>query len=77
ADQLDVALVAGLAFDRRGHRLGYGAGFFDRFLADRRFPAFGIARACQIVERLPAEAHDVPMTAVITDADVVSCGRRG
>ena len=63
---LDLALVAGVAFDQRGFRLGYGAGYFDRFLAGRRFPALGLAFDEQIVERLPVEPHDVAMRAVLT-----------
>lgn len=64
---LDVALVAGLAFDRRGYRLGYGAGYFDRFLAGRSFPAVGLAYDVQLVETLPVEAHDVAMSVVVTE----------
>ena len=63
---LDLALVAGVAFDRRGYRLGYGAGYFDRFLAGRRFPALGLAFDEQIVDELPVEPHDVAMRAVLT-----------
>jgi 5-formyltetrahydrofolate cyclo-ligase len=65
---LDVALVLGLAFDRRGYRLGYGSGYFDRFLVGRPFPALGMAFEQQMLDRLPDEPHDVPMRAVITDA---------
>ena len=68
---IDVALVAGLGFDRRGYRLGFGSGYFDRFLAGRPFPALGIAFACQIVPRLPTEPHDVAMTAVLTESDEI------
>jgi 5-formyltetrahydrofolate cyclo-ligase len=68
---LDVAIVLGLAFDRRGVRLGYGRGYFDRFLAGRPFPAIGFAYAAQVVDRLPAEPHDVPMTAVVSEFEVV------
>lgn len=68
---LDAALVLGLAFDPAGSRLGFGAGYFDRFLAGRRFPAIGLAFADQLVERLPTEDHDVAMTAVVTDAGVL------
>ena len=63
---LDVALVAGVAFDRRAFRLGYGAGYFDRFLAGRSFPALGLAFDEQVVDELPREAHDVAMRAVIS-----------
>jgi 5-formyltetrahydrofolate cyclo-ligase len=66
---IDVALVAGVGFDRDGYRLGYGAGYFDRFLAGRRFPALGLAFAAQVVVALPREAHDVPMRAVLTERE--------
>jgi 5-formyltetrahydrofolate cyclo-ligase len=62
-----VALVLGLAFDARGFRLGYGSGYFDRFLAGRPFPALGLAFGAQLLERLPDEPHDVPMRRVITE----------
>ena len=70
ADQIDVALIVGLAFDRQGFRLGYGGGYFDRFLVDRPFPALGLAFHLQMVEALPAAPHDIPMRAVITEAGV-------
>jgi len=66
---IDLALVAGLGFDRRGYRLGYGSGYFDRFLAGRPFPALGLAFDTQIVDRLPVEPHDMPMAALITESE--------
>ncbi len=75
---LDVAIVLGLGFDRRAYRLGYGSGYFDRFLigdgAGRPFPAIGLAFETQLVDRLPVAAHDVPMTAVVTASETL---RRG
>jgi 5-formyltetrahydrofolate cyclo-ligase len=70
AESLDVALVLGLAFDRRGFRLGHGRGYFDRFLAGRAFPAVGLAYDAQLREALPVEPHDVAMTAVVTEKQV-------
>ena len=67
---LDVAVVLGLAFDHRGYRLGYGGGYFDRFLVGRPFPAIGLAYDQQLVDALPAEPHDVPMSAVVTEKGV-------
>ena len=71
---VDVALVLGLAFDRRGFRLGYGSGFFDRFLRGRPFPAVGLGFEFQLLERLPAAEHDVPMAVVVTDNETVRPG---
>lgn len=70
-DAIDVALILGLAFDRHGHRLGYGAGYFDRFLAGRGFPAVGLAYDFQVVDELPVEAHDVAMAVVVSDENLL------
>ena len=67
---IDVALALGLAFDRRGYRLGFGTGYFDRFLAGRPFPAIGMCYHAQLVDRIPDEPHDVPMAAVVTEEGV-------
>lgn len=68
---VDAALVLGLAFDRRGFRLGYGSGYFDRFLVGRPFPAIGLAFDLQIEAALPAEAHDIAMRLVTTESTVI------
>lgn len=80
ADALDLILLPLLAFDRRGGRLGSGAGFYDRALAFRlRQPAppllVGVAHACQEVEAIPAEPWDVPLDAVVTDRELILCNR--
>jgi 5-formyltetrahydrofolate cyclo-ligase len=72
ADTFDVILLPLVAFDRRGHRLGSGAGYYDRALAMRAGrPApplmIGVAYACQEVEAIPAEPWDIPMDAVATE----------
>jgi 5-formyltetrahydrofolate cyclo-ligase len=67
---ITLAFVPGLAFDDRGGRLGRGAGFFDRFLADLRHvsaaPVYGVAFDEQIVPRVPMEDHDIPLDAIVT-----------
>lgn len=70
----DFLLVPLLAFDRRGHRLGYGAGFYDRTLAalPGRY-ALGVAYAAQEVPEVPAGPSDVPLDAVATDRGVIFC----
>ncbi len=63
-------IVPGLAFTRDGRRLGYGGGWYDRLLADAPKDAvkLGVAHSFQIVEDLPAEPHDIALTAVIDDS---------
>jgi 5-formyltetrahydrofolate cyclo-ligase len=63
-----VLLVPLLAFDARGHRLGYGGGFYDRTLAALDVPAIGIAYAGQEVASLPVEPHDRRLDAILTEA---------
>ena len=68
---VDVALIVGLAFDREGYRLGYGGGYFDRFLDDHDIPAIGLAFDFQLLEALPRDTHDIPMDVVVTPSEVL------
>jgi 5-formyltetrahydrofolate cyclo-ligase len=64
-----------LAFDAAGHRLGYGAGFYDRTLAalraERAVTALGFAYAAQQVAEVPREPTDAQLDAVVTEAGVL------
>jgi 5-formyltetrahydrofolate cyclo-ligase len=66
--RVDWALVPGLAFDRRGFRLGRGAGCYDKLLPylSPGVPRIALALTAQIVEALPVEPHDQPLTAILT-----------
>lgn len=71
-EEIGTVLVPGLAFDRQGGRLGFGAGFYDRFLA-RLTPnvaRIGVSDGF-VVDRLPTDDHDVAMTHLATEAGVV------
>ena len=65
---LDLVLVPGLAFDRFGHRLGHGHGYFDRFLArlPKHVPTVGLAFRCQLLDRLPTDPHDHAVHTVLS-----------
>ena len=65
----EVVLTPGLAFDRMGARLGRGGGFYDRLLTDAALTARRVAVcfACQVVERVPVEPHDVEIDAIVTE----------
>lgn len=69
AAEIDVVLVPGLAFDGNGFRLGYGRGFYDRFLPGLRPNAFkcGICYEFQVVESVFPHANDIPMHWIVTD----------
>ncbi|WP_298213709.1 5-formyltetrahydrofolate cyclo-ligase [Acidocella sp.] len=74
----EVLLVPLLAFDARGHRLGYGGGYYDRSLAALpRALAIGCAYAAQEVAELPAEPTDMPLDAVATETGIKRFHRQG
>lgn len=68
----DLVVVPGVAFDRQGGRIGQGAGYYDRLLAQAPpgVTAVGIAFECQLVDAIPVLPHDVPMHKVVTEAAV-------
>jgi 5-formyltetrahydrofolate cyclo-ligase len=74
----EVLIVPLVAFDRRGGRLGYGGGFYDRTLAGLRVRgpvlAVGFAFGAQEAEALPLEATDQPLDLIVTESEVIACG---
>lgn len=76
-------LVPGLAFDRCGHRVGYGAGYYDRMLQTLRSGeaesvfAVGVAFACHLYDQVPFEAHDEAMDFLVTELDWIKIQEKG
>ena len=62
-----LSLTPGLAFDRRGWRLGYGGGYFDRFLQHFKGNSLGVVYAALLLEALPHGLHDIPMGWLVTE----------
>lgn len=75
--RLDLILTPGLAFDREGGRIGYGAGCFDRFLPRCRGLIVGLALEMQMVDKVPMEPHDVYMQRLVTEDAVYDCAPHG
>ena len=70
-EDVDLIIVPGVGFDKNGHRLGYGYGYYDRFLENVEIPAIGLAFDFQIFEKLPVYDHDVRMKKIITEKRVL------
>jgi 5-formyltetrahydrofolate cyclo-ligase len=71
-EHVDTIILPMLGFDRAGRRMGYGAGYYDRFLAkNRNVRKIGIAFACQEYDDLPADENDIPMDYIITERGIV------
>lgn len=73
-DELDIIIVPGAAFDERGNRLGYGAGFYDKLLSNFTKLSVALAFEEQIVPKVPADPHDVPVRKIITEKRVIHSG---
>lgn len=79
-DEIDLMIIPGIGFDLMGNRLGYGAGYYDRFLIYKKdsgarghIPAIALAFEEQIMDRIPSEPHDIKVDIIITDKRTILC----
>lgn len=72
---IDLVIIPGAAYDTQGNRLGYGAAYYDKLLAgmERKIPIIAPAYEEQIVEKIPAEPHDIKIDMIVTDKRVIRC----
>ena len=70
---LDLIIVPGLAFTKQGYRLGFGGGYYDRFLLKYEGIKISLAFSEQIKENLPIEDHDIPVDIIITESNKIIC----
>ena len=72
-DNIDLVIIPGAAFDCSGNRIGYGAGYYDILLSERKkkIPVIAPAYEEQLVDSIPSEAHDVKVDIIITDKQVI------
>jgi 5-formyltetrahydrofolate cyclo-ligase len=68
---LDLIIVPALAIDFGGHRLGRGAGYFDRYLEHYTGPTVGLIYDSEFLPEVPSEAHDEPVSQVVTQSRTV------
>ena len=74
---IGLVLVPGIAFDMQGHRIGYGFGYYDKFL--RKVPKsikIGLCFDFQVVDKIPNEEHDVAVDFVVTDERIIECKKQ-
>jgi len=67
-ERIDLMLVPGLMFDQRGYRIGYGGGFYDRYLEDYNQTTIALATEEQLLCRVPNDPYDIPVQHLITEA---------
>lgn len=74
--EIDLILVPGIAFDLEGYRIGYGKGYYDRFLKRVQARKIGLAYDFQVTESIPHEDGDVPVDKVITEKRIIDALHR-
>ena len=72
-EKIDLAVIPGVSFDRSGHRLGYGMGYYDALLAKMKCKKIALAYGMQILEEIPSEPHDICMDMIVTEEEIVQC----
>lgn len=65
--QIDLIIVPGAVFDKEGYRIGYGGGYYDRFLADLSAPRLSFAFEMQLRDQVPRDDFDIPVEYIITE----------
>lgn len=74
-EEIDLVLTPGLGFDRQGNRLGRGGAYYDRFFKTPGLHAerWALSFSVQILEQIPADEKDVPVNAIVTENEIISC----
>lgn len=74
-DDIDLIIVPGVAFDKEGNRIGYGGGYYDKFLNELKkdIPTIALAYDFQVFESIPTEVHDIKVDMVITEIKSIKC----
>jgi 5-formyltetrahydrofolate cyclo-ligase len=74
ASRIEFILMPGVAFDRSGNRLGYGRGYYDKWLltADPALARVAAAFSCQIVKKVPVGPHDQTIDSIITENEIIN-----
>lgn len=70
-EDIDLMIVPGLCFDREGYRIGYGGGYYDRYLERYHQDTISLAFSFQLFNKIPREPHDIPVQGLITEQGVV------
>ncbi|KHO46627.1 MAG: 5-formyltetrahydrofolate cyclo-ligase [archaeon GW2011_AR3] len=74
-EDIDLVIVPGIAFDETGNRLGYGKGYYDKFLKLVGCPKIALSFEMQIAEEVPRHSNDVKMDIIVTEQRVIKPGR--
>lgn len=70
-DAIDLLIVPGLVFTKKGYRVGFGGGYYDRYLTDFTQPTVSLVHTKQFVEDFPIEPFDIPVQYLVTEKGII------
>lgn len=75
---IDLVLVPGVIFDRRGYRVGYGGGYYDRFFSklDKNILKIGLCYDMQIQSNVPTDCYDIAVDYILTEKEFIKCNHK-
>ncbi|MGK7377770.1 5-formyltetrahydrofolate cyclo-ligase [Planococcus sp. 1R117A] len=74
-EEIDLLIVPGVVFSKSGYRIGFGGGYYDRYLVDYGGTTRSLAFDLQLAESVPVEPHDIPVDAIYTESRLVVAGK--
>ena len=71
-DKIDMLIIPGIAFDLKGNRIGYGKGYYDRYLSSRKAKSkIGLAYEIQVLNKIPNNELDIPVDIIVTEKRII------
>src|SRR5699024_2385639 len=71
-NDIDLLIVPGIIFDKKGYRIGFGGGYYDRYLVDYVGKTVSLAASFQLVENIPKDIFDIAVQCIITEEDILT-----
>lgn len=72
-EEIDLQIVPGVVYSETGYRIGFGGGYYDRYLINFPFETISLAFDCQIRDNIDIEAHDIPVSYIYTEEHIIDC----
>ncbi len=72
-EDIDLLVVPGIVYSKSGYRIGYGGGYYDRFLVSYKGETISLAFDFQVLDEIPTDLHDLPVNRIITNREVINC----
>ncbi|MBD7983155.1 5-formyltetrahydrofolate cyclo-ligase [Sporosarcina sp. Sa2YVA2] len=72
-DEIDLQIVPGVVFSKEGYRIGFGGGYYDRYLEQYKGDSVSLAFEIQMMNEVPVQSHDLPVDRIITENQMIDC----